>query len=173
MKRLIITGANGAGKSHVAKMFGAVRPEIPSFSFDAVKLAQEWTKKPQHDIDSALTQIVASDAWILEGGPSLLLQALPKADAVVWLDPPELTRAWRLIARPWRNYGKTRPELPVGNVDWPLQQYRFAVHSLKNRSKFRDHISKCLDGVTTQHVWRCRHQKQIDEAVCRWGNSGP
>ncbi len=120
----------------------------------------------------ALSQIVASDAWILEGGPSLLSYALPKAEAVIWLDPPELVRVWRLIIRPWRNFGKTRPELPPDNVDWPLQQYRFAIRSIKNRSKFRGYISTCLAAAETPRFWHCRNQGQIDAAVDEWRVAG-
>jgi adenylate kinase family enzyme len=172
MRRLIVVGANGVGKSHVASRLSEARPEIPLVSFDAIKLTSDWKLRPRPEIDMALSQIVASDAWILEGGPSLLFQALPKAEVVIWLDPPELVRAWRLMIRPWRNLGKTRPELPPDNVDWPLQQYRFAIRSIKNRSKFRSHISTCLAAAETPHVWHCRNQRQVDAAVDEWRVDG-
>ncbi|TBF31537.1 hypothetical protein [Rhizobium ruizarguesonis] len=42
------------------------------FSFDAIKLATNWHRRPQADIDAELLKVVQGDAWILEGGPSLL-----------------------------------------------------------------------------------------------------
>lgn len=171
MQRVIVTGANGAGKSHVAARLGAARPDVPVVSFDAIKLTSGWTQRPRAEIDAALARVIEAEAWILDGGPSLLSQALAKADSVIWLDPPELVRVWRLIVRPWRNLGRTRPELPPGNRDWPLEQYRFAVHSIKNRSKFRDSISTALAGAEVWRVWHCVNQRDIDLAVGEWSRA--
>lgn len=172
MQRLIITGVNGAGKSHIASRLRDARPGIPLVSFDAIKLTSDWRQRPRQEIDLALSQVVARDAWILEGGPSLLSQALPRAEAVVWLDPAELVRAWRLLIRPWHGLGKTRPELPPGNVDWPLQQYRFALRSIKNGPRFRSYISSCLVDAKPLRVWHCRNRSQIEMAVDEWRRAG-
>lgn len=170
MQRIIVTGANGVGKSHVAHRLHLARPDVPIVSFDAIKLTQGWQQRPRPEIDTELAKTIATEAWILEGGPSLLDLALPRAEAVLWLDPPEMVRAWRLLARPWRHFGKTRPELPPGNVDWPTQQYRFALNSLKNRSAFRNRLSTTLDKTNPDRVWRCCSQQQIDKAVGKWKN---
>ncbi|KZL13245.1 hypothetical protein [Pseudovibrio sp. Ad26] len=171
MRRLIVTGANGTGKSFVAARMSAARSEIPLVSFDAIKLTSNWQQRSRSEIDTDLSQLVATDAWILEGGPSLLPLALPRADAVVWLDPTERIRAWRLITRPWRNIGKTRRELPAGNSDWPLQQYRFAVRSLKNGSRLRRSISTCLESATNQCIWHCRNQTAIEDMLHEWSSA--
>ncbi len=168
MQRLIVTGANGVGKSHLAARLRDARPEIPLISFDAIKLTSKWKQQPRSEVETALSKIVNSDAWILEGGPSLLAQALPRADAVIWLDPSETRRAWRLLSRPWRNFGKSRPELPAGNVDWPLQQYRFAIRSIKNRANFRNHICACVQDAQTPHKWHCKTVEQVEAAVEEW-----
>lgn len=168
MRRLIVTGANGVGKSYVAARLGDARPEIPLVSFDAIKLTSNWKQRPRPEIDLKLSQIIKSDAWIIEGGPSLLSQALPRANAVIWLDPSELVRAWRLFKRPLQNFRKTRAEIPSGNTDWPLQQYRFAIRSIKNRSKFRDYIATSLNDLETPHVWHCKTRNQVDAAIDEW-----
>jgi|GEM_PF-2546803 len=172
LRRLIVTGANGTGKSHVASRLGDARPDVPVISFDAIKLTGNWEQKPRPDIDDELARTVAADSWILEGGPSLLDLALPKADAVIWLDPPERIRLWRLAIRPWRNLGRTRPELPAGNVDWPVQQYRFAFQSLGKRARFRDTISERLEKLEAKRIWHCRTSMEIDAAIDEWRDGG-
>jgi adenylate kinase family enzyme len=150
LKKIIITGGNGVGKSHFAKQLAMARPEITLISLDAIKLQADWQQRPRAEVEAALASELEKEAWILEGGPSFLLQAVEKADALVWLDPSEHVRTWQLVLRPWKNFGKTRSELPVGNVDWPLQQYLFALRSLRNRSKFRTQISdvfQSTDGI--------------------------
>ncbi len=175
VQRLIVTGANGAGKSHVAARLSAERPDIPLVSFDSIKLLEGWRQRPRPEIDAKLSRVVAGEAWILEGGPSLLRQALPRAQAVLWLDPPEVARAWRLMIRPWRTLGRTRPELPEGNPDWPLQQYRFAIRSLRNGARFRRTVADALDGANVLEgdmvLWQCRTARQVDAAIHAWGRA--
>jgi adenylate kinase family enzyme len=171
LKKIIITGANGVGKSHFAARLAAVRPEIPVISFDAIKLRRDWQQRPRSEIDAALANEITKDAWILEGGPSLLLQAVEHADALVWLDPPEHIRAWQLVIRPWKFFGKTRPELPNGNIDWPWQQYKFAFRSLKNKSKFRSHISEVVQSTDGIQKWRCRSENDRNAVVRKWAQA--
>jgi len=171
LKKIIITGANGVGKSHLAARLVSVRPEVPVISFDAIKLQTNWQQRPRPEVDVTLAEELEKDAWILEGGPSLLFQAVEKADALIWLDPPEYIRAWRLATRPWKFIGKTRPEIPVGNVDWPLQQYRFALRSLKNRSKFRRYISEVFQSVNNIETWHCRSERGLTSAINQWAES--
>jgi adenylate kinase family enzyme len=171
MQRLIVTGPNGAGKSYVAAQLGAARPDIPIISFDTVKLTRGWKQRPKSEIDAELLRIIEMDTWILEGGPSLLHHAMPRAHGVMWLDPPEWIRAWRLLVRPWRSIGRTRPELPPGNNDWPWEQYRFAIRSLNRRSKFRDDIANFLRQPNTLRIWHIRSKSEVDAAVEDWRNA--
>lgn len=173
LNKLMITGANGVGKSHFAARMSAARPEVPLVSFDALKLETGWRQRSRTEIEASLADEIAKDAWILEGGPSLLFQAVEKADALIWLDPPEVLRAWRLVTRPWKYIGKTRPELPDGNVDWPLEQYRFALRSLRKRSQIRSYISEVFQTSSHLRKWRCRNDVNLAEAIRAWAEGGP
>ncbi|MEP3347721.1 MAG: DNA topology modulation protein FlaR [Litoreibacter sp.] len=168
MKKIIITGANGVGKSHFAKRLALARPEIPVISFDAIKLRTGWQQHPRPEIDAELSRQLGKEEWILEGGPSLLPKAVERADALVWLDPPEHIRAWQLATRPWKNLGKNRPELPEGNIDWPWQQYGFAFRSLKNRAKFRRYISEVFHNADGLEKRRCSNEKDRLAVINNW-----
>ena len=165
MHRLIVTGSNGTGKSHFAERLAAVRPDLPLKSYDEIRLTENWRKRAPPEIDELMSAALSRDAWIFEGGPSLLKMTLPRCEGVIWLDPPEVQRAWRLALRPWRNFGRVRPELPQGNVDWPLEQYRFAFQSLRKGAKFRHTIESQLRMYPNMKIWRCREQKDIEAAI--------
>lgn len=172
MQRLIVTGPNGAGKSYLAARLAAARPEVPFISFDAIKLTQNWKQRSRSQVEMELLRVVQTDSWILEGGPSLLPHAIKRADGVIWLDPSVWVRAWRLIVRPWRNMGRTRPELPHGNVDRPWEQYRFAIRSLRNQARFRSSISNQLaDAEGQPRIWHIRDTRDIASAIDEWRNS--
>ncbi|MBB4010176.1 P-loop NTPase family protein [Allorhizobium taibaishanense] len=145
-----------------------MRPDVPVISFDALKLTSNWKQRPRPEVDALLSMALQAEAWILEGGPSLLPYALQHADAVMWPDPPEWLRAWRLLTRPLRSRGRTRPELPDGNVDWLWEQYKFAIRSLRHGGEFRDTISTRLAAAGHLSVWRIRTADDIASAVYAW-----
>ncbi len=170
LKKIIITGANGVGKSLFASKLAKARPDVPVISIDEMKLQTNWQKRTRIEIETALARALEKDAWILEGGPGFLSQAIAQADALVWLDPPEYVRALQLAVRPWKNFGQTRPELPPGNLDWPLQQYFFALRSLKNKSKFRSCISEAFRCASGLEKWQCRNKHDRIAVVSRWSS---
>jgi adenylate kinase family enzyme len=170
MKKLIISGANGVGKSHLARRLKDARPDVPVISYDALRLTTAWQKRPAAEVKAALKAEISKDAWILEGGPSLLPLALDHADGLVWIDPPEALRALRLLVRPWKSLGQTRPELPKGNVDWPIQQYRFAWRSLRKRAKFKSYLRTAFASVTLEQKWHCRSTSDLDAVIARWAS---
>ena len=168
-QRIIVTGANGAGKSHTAARLAAVWPAVPLVSFDAIKLQRDWRQRPRSEIDASLAAVVRGEAWILEGGPSLLPLALPRANAVIWLDPPGHVRGWRLLVRPWKHWGRTRSELPAGNVDRVMQQYQFALRSLARGRRTGSFIAETLREASGIEVWRCQTERDVAEVVSEWG----
>ncbi len=172
MDRIIVTGANGAGKSFVARRMGAVRPGVPVLSFDAVKLTTGWVRRPRAEVEAELRRIVAGPSWILEGGPSLMPVAVGRAQGLIWLDPPVWLRAARLGWRPLRHLGRTRAELPEGNRDWPPQQYLFAIRSLRATARFRAGIERAVREAGDLPVWRCRSADEVTEALDAWARSG-
>jgi len=171
MQRLIVTGANGAGKSYLAAQLAAARPEVPLVSFDGIKLTQNWKQRPRSEINTELLHIIQTDSWILEGGPSLLPYAIGRAEGIIWLEPPMWLRAWRLAIRPIRNIGRTRPEIPRGNIDWPWQQYNFAILSLRKQAKFRDSISTLLTGLEDIQIWHIKNKHEMASAITFWQNA--
>lgn len=165
LTRLIITGANGSGKTRVAAQLSECRPDLEVISYDALRLTRNWVKRPKNETQQALQSVLKGDAWILEGGPSLLSPALPRCQCVIWLDPLTLTRAVRLLLRPWKSFGQVRDGLPSGNVDWPLEQYRFARRSLAKSAETRKAIEHALGSHPQVPVWRCTNNAQIRSAL--------
>jgi len=158
-KRIIVTGANGVGKSHFTARLAQLRPGTPVVSYDALKLTTDWEQRPAEDTEAALAAALSQPAWILEGGPGLLPKAIARADALIWLDPPEYVRAWQLARRPWKHLGRTRPELPTGNTDWPSQQYLFAIRSLRKGARLRSAILEVFRTADHVQKWRCRNDR--------------
>lgn len=168
MDRIIITGAIGVGKTHLARRFSSERPEVPHVSFDALmKRTTNRTQKPRSDIDTALANVIGTDAWVLDGGPRLLPMALPRAEAVIWLDPPFALRAWRSLSRPLKGWGRPRAELPDAPPDRLSEQLRFACKALSRDREYRTVIAAHLSGAQIP-VLCCYNRVDVDSAFDLW-----
>ena len=167
MRRIVVTGANGSGKSHLAERLHRVRPDVPVVSLDRLKLTTGWQVRPRDDVQADLARALAAEMWILECGPSGLPVALDRAEAVIWLEPGLARRGWRLFARPLRFLGRTRPELPDGNPDRLWMQWRFGARSLWRDRRFAEAIAGTLEGYDGP-VHRCRSARDVEDAVALW-----
>ncbi len=153
--RILITGANGSGKTHLAVRIAKENAHLPYMSFDAVKLTTQWQTRSTSQINTHLAAIIRKPAWILEGGPSMLERALPYAQGVIWLDTPTYRRAYRLTRRAFKYIGKSRPELPTGNIEYPLQQLKFAWNSLRKSALTTHYLEATLLSHKSCPVFRC------------------
>lgn len=167
MDRVIITGANGSGKTHLGRRMSDARPDVPLVHYDAMKLTRNWERRPKDVVSHDLASALKTPCWIVEGGPSCLPVALPYADAVVWLDPPLSLRALRLFVRPVTFRNRTRPELPDDNPDHLISQWRFGWRSLRADALFRRTIHDTVAAATIP-VIRCHTRVDVDSALSLW-----
>jgi adenylate kinase family enzyme len=95
VRKILVIGCAGAGKSTLARTLGA-RLGLPVTHLDRLFWKPGWQKtdKPQwHEIQRGL---IAGEAWVLDGNyDSSLDIRLPAADAVIFLDFPR----WRCLVR--------------------------------------------------------------------------
>lgn len=159
--RIVIVGANGAGKTWMALALAQALDQ-PVIHKDALALTKGWRQRDRATIAAKVLQQTAQSRWILEGGPSVLTpDVLARATLVVWLDMPGWLRGWRVLYRSLRFLGRTRPEHPAGNRDWPgPRQVRFFWRALVGGAQFRMAINAALaDSQTT--VWRVVHRSEV------------
>lgn len=73
------------------------------------------------------------------------LQVLARATVVIWCDAPALLRAFYMLRRSIWFMGRTRPEHPPGNRDWPgRRQTRFLYRALTAGPRFSWSIAQSL-----------------------------
>ena len=111
MRRVLVIGSGGAGKSTVAAEIGE-RLGLPVVHLDALYWRPGWTEPTKHEWERTVRQILDGEAWVMDGnyGGTLDLR-LAAADAVVFLDLPRLLCLWRVVKRRFRYHGRTRPDM--------------------------------------------------------------
>jgi adenylate kinase family enzyme len=112
MKRVMIVGQPGGGKSWLARQMGA-RTGLPVFHMDQIHWMPGWVMRPFEDRLRMATEVENSDEWVFEGGFSQsYAHRMSRADMLIVLDPPFMLRVWRVFKRTLRDYGRSRPDLP-------------------------------------------------------------
>ncbi len=112
--RISVIGVSGSGKSTIARL-AAARLRIPYIELDAIHHGPKWTEIPDEDFRRIVRELVAGDAWVIDGGYRAVRDLVwARATTVVWVDPPKATVMAQVI---WRSFIRalTRHELWHGN----------------------------------------------------------
>ncbi len=114
MKRVMVVGQPGAGKSTFAQAMGAIT-RLPVCHVDHIHWQAGWVERPRPEKDRLCHAVHAREVWIFEGGHSATWpERLARADTLIWLDLPAGLRLWRILRRSLLGHGRQRPDLPDG-----------------------------------------------------------
>src|SRR2546421_4393392 len=114
MKKILVIGPGGAGKSTFAKQLGEILG-IEVVHLDSLYWQAGWVEPPKREWAAKLAEVLGRPAWIMDGNYSgSLEQRLEACDAVVFLDLPRLLCVWRVLKRAERHHNTIRPEMAQG-----------------------------------------------------------
>jgi adenylate kinase family enzyme len=116
MRRILVFGSSGAGKSTFSRDIGAAL-HLPVLHLDAIWYGPDWTPGDPDRFAAAIEAATTADRWVIDGNFAdfALAARLARADLAVLLDQPLAVRLWRAA---WRGIvGRPRPDLPAGCRD--------------------------------------------------------
>ncbi|GAC1445501.1 MAG: hypothetical protein NVSMB55_26970 [Mycobacteriales bacterium] len=112
MRRVVVVGQSGAGKTTTARRLGAAL-QVPHVELDALFHGPDW--RPRAAFGAEVAAIAAGPGWVVDGNYTGVRDVLwERADTVVWLDLPRASTLRRVVVRTcWRLV--SRHELWNGN----------------------------------------------------------
>lgn len=118
MRRVVVLGPGGAGKSTLAREIGR-RTGLPVVHLDLIFWREGWTRAPAEEVARDFRSATAGARWIVDGnflGDERIGEdeRFDRADTVVFLDLPRRTCVWRVLRRLARTRRRRRPDLPEG-----------------------------------------------------------
>jgi adenylate kinase family enzyme len=99
MKRIVVIGSTGAGKTTLASSLAALL-QIPHIELDALHWQPGWVANSKEDFIRQAELATRAAAWVVDGNYSKAQHVIwPRADTLIWLDYPLLLILRRLLAR--------------------------------------------------------------------------
>jgi len=114
MRRILVIGSGGAGKSTFATRLGQLL-DIEVIHLDKFFWRSGWVESPPDEWVRTVTKLVNRDSWIMDGnyGGTLELR-IQRCDTIVFLDLSRLLCVWRIVKRNLRYRRGGRPDMAEG-----------------------------------------------------------
>ena len=137
MKRVIIVGSGGSGKSTFSRQLGEITG-LPVIHLDTLFWKPNWTSTPKDEWAEIVRCEIAKPEWIMDGNfggtREMRIQA---ADTIFVLDPPRWLCIYRIFKRLALYHNKKRPDMAEGcheKIDWEFIMW---VWNYKSTSRVR------------------------------------
>lgn len=126
MKKIMIIGCGGAGKSTLAKRLGE-KLNLHVYHLDSMFWKPEWVPTEREEWKRLQFEILEKDEWIIDGNYGSTLDIrIEKADTIIFLDYSTVTCLYGVIKRRIIHHRKTRPDMGEGcpeKLDWEFLKW--------------------------------------------------
>lgn len=146
MRRVLVLGCPGAGKSTLARSLGEAL-SLPVVHLDKLWWKSGWVNRTEGEFDALLDAVLLGEEWVIDGNYLRTLpRRLARCDAVVLLDYPRRLCLFRALRRilTWR--GRTRPDMAADcpeRLDGEFVRWIWEFHRTQ-----RPQVLELLDGWT-------------------------
>jgi adenylate kinase family enzyme len=114
MKRVIIIGCGGAGKSTLARQLGE-KTGLPVVHLDKLFWLPGWVERERDEFDQMMEEEIRKDEWIMDGNFNRTMPyRLSRCDTVIYLDYSRVTCLMGVLKRVLTTRGTVRPDMGEG-----------------------------------------------------------
>ena len=114
MKRIMIIGCCGAGKSTFARKLYA-KTQLPLIHLDQEFWQPNWVETEEEAWKEKVTELANRPMWIIDGNYGGTMDVRQKvADTIIFFDYPTMKCLARVVRRIIQHHGKVRPDMPEG-----------------------------------------------------------
>ena len=135
MRRVLVIGSGGSGKSTVAAQLGELL-DVEVNHLDKFYWNPGWVETEPDEWLKTVTELVNRDSWIIDGNYSGTLELrLRKCDTIVFLDLPRFVCLWRIVKRFFAYRDGSRPDMAEGCREHLNFEFVSWIWNYPNRSR--------------------------------------
>jgi adenylate kinase family enzyme len=114
MKRVVVIGSGGAGKSTFSRRLGEATG-LPVIHLDAVYWRPGWKETPKDEWTKQIEELARAEKWIMDGnfGGTREIR-MRAADTIIMLDVSRHVCIYRVVKRAIKYHGRSRPDMTPG-----------------------------------------------------------
>lgn len=165
MKKILIVGVNGAGKTTFAKELSEIL-DIPLIFIDKIYRTDNWCLADKEYADSVINSALSEDSWIIDGNnKTTLTDRLKCCDTVFYFDFNTVSCLVNCIKRTIKNYGVQRDDVGGSNniEKFDLNKlYFFKSVLFFNRNNRKDYYDM-INSVQGLNLIVFKNRKQVNE----------
>ncbi len=133
-KKILVVGNDGSGKTYFARRL-AEKLDLPVYHLDKEYFRKGWGVTPREEWLEKHRRLLEQDEWIIDGYyPANLKERFLQADAVVYLDVPNLLCYRHLLKRNREYKYVNRTDLPENCPEY-LRSEQFRTIRLFNSTE--------------------------------------
>lgn len=143
MRKILVIGSGGAGKSTFAKRLSKIL-NIEVIHLDSLYWSTGWVETPKVEWKRMVEELITRDSWIMDGNYSGTLDIRYEAcDTVIFLDIARMICLWRLVKRAAKYQNVSRPDMADGCPERLTPEFLAWVWRYKKRTRLK--IVKLLE----------------------------
>lgn len=166
MKKVLVIGSSGAGKSTFSRVLSE-KTGLPLIHLDRLFWKPNWVETDKSEWKEILADALAGDSWIIDGqfGGTLEMR-LEKCDTVIFLDLPRALCVYRILKRVVTYKKGKRPDMADGcdeKFDWQFLKWVWNFPE-KSRPKIEERLARHQNSIT---IFRLKSTTEVKDFLSR------
>ncbi|MBV9957017.1 MAG: DNA topology modulation protein [Acidobacteria bacterium] len=166
MRRVLVIGSGGAGKSTLAARLGALL-KLEVLHLDQLYWQPGWVEMPKAEWRKTVEALVTREAWIMDGNYSGTLDLrFAACETVIFLDLSRWLCLWRVLKRAFIYRQRTRPDMAAGCPEKLSLEFLLWIYNYPRRT--RPEIVSLLEAnANAKNIIWLRSQAEVKEFLKR------